>query len=749
MTIEEHIKSYRVRHSLKVALAGSLCVILSAFLHIPAPYFAVMTVHIMMTVHRDNTFEQGIERWLGRSLGAVIGLISVYIFHNMLPLYLFTIFFWLCLSTYLYVEQKFSYASLMVSVATAGVMYTGLVSIGAAEALTVDWIIQIALGVLVVWLIDYLLWPPKTLTSIKESMSRVAGGFRDTVHALISKAKEGESPVPVRTRLTLDTINSISSLVTRAEKEEREGLFPGDLYIKLIAHSKSLFVKLESIDVMLHKDAPFLSEGELSSGIYGVLEAAESTFSDLEDSILRKSSYEYGGGEIHERLHALEEKYIAMRKEAAFSDWEYEEVLELGSFISLLKNAAEDLDEISAAWGAIQSHIASSESSRPLSAPPKVGSYIAQRELKLNIESLKKGIKTGLAVMVIVFGYLYLSLPSGVGLSAIITILVISYQANLGMSHLKARLRFIGCLIGGLYGLTGLYILSQSPHMPILVMVLFLGLFLATYVALGSERVSYAGVQAGLVLPLSLLITNGPPVSLNLALDRFLGIILGCLVVLFILHFVWPQDPIKLLKQKLSAAISDSGLILNLILGRRAGDMEELGREIDSLESKLPSSSALLKDAGYILFGDYKHAGQYLTIIESLEKIYVESESLKRVIYEGPDQSLIDKYMEYMGGHYEKMTDCFADAASRLVSTGKIAGSQDTAAVVEEIRNARDEFRSRRATFAYGSEELERFSLVLTGIDGILGSIATISHAVKEIDESDRSANDYKFAGAR
>ncbi|WP_165285920.1 FUSC family protein [Yersinia pseudotuberculosis] len=124
------------------------------------------------------------------------------------------------------------------------------------------------------------------------------------------------------------------------------------------------------------------------------------------------------------------------------------------------------------------------------------------------------------------------------------TAMITCYVAALGTTgetvH-KLVLRIIGCLIGALMGV--LSIIFIIPHMSDIgqLMALVFGCILvAAWVACGSERIAYAGVQVGLAFLLTVLQGFGPSTDMGVALDRVLGILLGNLVVYLIFSRLWP-----------------------------------------------------------------------------------------------------------------------------------------------------------------------------------------------------------------
>lgn len=124
------------------------------------------------------------------------------------------------------------------------------------------------------------------------------------------------------------------------------------------------------------------------------------------------------------------------------------------------------------------------------------------------------------------------------------TAMITCYVASLGSvaeTVHKLLLRITGCLIGAAMGCAAIFWLM--PHMTgigELMALMFAGSLVAAWVAQGSERISYAGVQIGLAFALTVLQGFGPDVNISVALDRVYGILLGNLVVFLVFTKVWP-----------------------------------------------------------------------------------------------------------------------------------------------------------------------------------------------------------------
>jgi multidrug resistance protein MdtO len=75
--------------------------------------------------------------------------------------------------------------------------------------------------------------------------------------------------------------------------------------------------------------------------------------------------------------------------------------------------------------------------------------------------------------------------------------------------------------------------------------LVFLGVLPAAWIAAGSERISYAGIQVGLAFLLTIFNGYSPTTDMDAAAeDRIAGILVGNLVVYLILTQIWPTSAV-------------------------------------------------------------------------------------------------------------------------------------------------------------------------------------------------------------
>ena len=179
------------------------------------------------------------------------------------------------------------------------------------------------------------------------------------------------------------------------------------------------------------------------------------------------------------------------------------------------------------------------------SADPKsLGEANAKKRLFLpdawtNPNHVRFGLKVALAAMSCYVIYTALDWP-GIH-TAFITCCFIALESTEATMR-KARLRLLGCAIGGLLGF--LSIMYLVPHMESIVSLVFLtaaGAVLAGWVAAGSKQIAYAGVQIAFAFFLCIFQGFAPDTRFAPIRDRIVGIVLGILVTSIVFQYLWPE----------------------------------------------------------------------------------------------------------------------------------------------------------------------------------------------------------------
>ena len=102
-------------------------------------------------------------------------------------------------------------------------------------------------------------------------------------------------------------------------------------------------------------------------------------------------------------------------------------------------------------------------------------------------------------------------------------------------------------------------------------------------------------------------------------------------------------------------------------------------------------------------------------------------------IYGNFDNSLVEAFLTSLAPYSEKITTCFNEVAFRLKSDKNQGKEIDTQLLIEEIDKQLGVFRRTGITHKFGSDDLERLSVVVSSILSILRSLDKISVPVSRI----------------
>jgi multidrug resistance protein MdtO len=160
--------------------------------------------------------------------------------------------------------------------------------------------------------------------------------------------------------------------------------------------------------------------------------------------------------------------------------------------------------------------------------------------------------------------------------TAFITCCFIALE-NTGATMRKGWLRLIGCSIGGLLGF--LAIMYLVPHMEsIISLVLLVAAVsaLAGWIAAGSERISYAGLQMAFAFYMCIFQGFAPDTDFDTIRDRLVGIVLGITVSSIVFHYIWREHAVDRLRATLARVLRN---LSQLLLVPKIGASIEAERE--------------------------------------------------------------------------------------------------------------------------------------------------------------------------
>ena len=201
------------------------------------------------------------------------------------------------------------------------------------------------------------------------------------------------------------------------------------------------------------------------------------------------------------------------------------------------------------------------EADRP---DPRSGLFVP--DALTNPDYVQFALKVTLAAM---FCYVAYNAVDWTGISTAMTTCLIVALRTTGATIRKATLRLVGCAIAGVLALAT--IVFVEPHMTSiteLALVVAAVTAPAAWIALGSQRTAYLGIQMGYTFYLSVLQGFDPGTNVTEFRNRFVGIVFGVVVMTFVFAYVWPERAGTGMARSLATALRRMAE-----LARGAGDL--------------------------------------------------------------------------------------------------------------------------------------------------------------------------------
>jgi multidrug resistance protein MdtO len=243
-----------------------------------------------------------------------------------------------------------------------------------------------------------------------------------------------------------------------------------------------------------------------------------------------------------------------------------------------------------------------------------------------NPKYVQFALKVTLAGML---GYFFYTASDYFGIHTVYYTPLIIALASTGATIHKGLLRIVGCIIGVTLGLIcSVWLIPRYETLGVYLLIVFCLHGLAAWVASGSERISYMGLQIALTFDLGVLKDYGPPTKIDPLRDRFIGIILGVCIISAVFALVWPESAQTIAREKLAACLRAIARLLHL--GGANDGSQSPSRQREQLEleiaSRLSEANSFEEQAAFesLIYGSGPTEGPKLeNAPAAIEEIYV------------------------------------------------------------------------------------------------------------------------------
>lgn len=723
MSLPAYLKEFRVKSALKVALAAVICVLVNNILNLEAIYLAELYTFLILTLFHGQALKVGVESLVAAIVFGALSLVISYLFleSEVLYLILMSLVLFLCM-TFI---KKYFLAVLLTGVLIAITTYMAInESLTVATDTAKNFVVQMIVAVIVCWIVDDYIWPHRSRKTFDLTLSTIFSELGNLYKNYTSEDTEKRyNHHCISTAFV--TFSGLMNLLKRVESEEgRNNYFPDGAYIKIITFARGVFVKTEVLEEFVLKKHAFLDDAKVQSKLNEILSNFSERLLELSKAVSENRAARLKSQDIESSINSLHETYRMMHEVKGEETGYYEDLLAFGAMLPVLDDVSLKLSKIKKFFNIIEKNEYKDMLELRVTHTPKVQEMKTKPFFQFTDETVKVAIRTVIIFWLLLLGQVTIGLPGG----ALVSFYAILFGIipNLGQAFMKSWYGIAGIVSGILYGLAALAIVSVVTHFPILILLFIIGFFISSFATTSPRDISAAGLQAGLVIPYALLYTTGPQVDLDAALTRFLALLSAAFVGLIVLHLVWPVNPFTQLQDNISKSLRVSGGILSRLLILDIKDKEEIDAKVLPLAASLPTSSALLHDAEYVMREEKLHPDEYIHIIESLEEMFADLATIKRTVYSHMENELFHLYMDHMSDDYKTLSEYF-DQVSLLLGSSKTDMSAKISDLKIKIEEDRRAFRDSDIWRKYEPRDVEMNVLLATSLDNMLDALYKIS----------------------
>ena len=490
------------------ALAAVIVTVLLGEGAFPHGHWAITTIFTVSQADAGASLRKAIRRVIGTLVGGLAGILVVCTFADLPALYVPVLAAVVGLGIFASLTTTESYVMILGSLTFVLVTFYPPGADASAAVETGLWrIVAIVIGVICGTGAQLVLWPDDPEVKLREALAARLESVARVLAALAAREDRGDDAPPVPALASEDLTTELDLL---ANTEARHPSLRQ-------RHTEHLALIVEA-------------DRLVTTGVWLVDAARE--WSSTPEARLRRRFRILG-----EECTRLAEALTTGRPPAA-STAPVLDPLEPDGGVAGLRPTLEDMR---LALGRMRNALGFLDPTRPIVAaaldtPARTPLLTPAFSLK-NTEAIALALKAALAIL---FTYVVMhALTWSALVTAGVTAVIVS-QTSFGATIQKSLLRIGGAAFGGALGIVTIMVaMPNITALGGLLIVAGLGFWVSAWIAAGSARISYMGMQAGMAFAMCVTDPSGPTTDLTPAKDRVLGILVGIVAMLFV-DALWP-----------------------------------------------------------------------------------------------------------------------------------------------------------------------------------------------------------------
>lgn len=723
LTLDDHFRRFRVRFAIKVTLASIVCALIGFVFHLSYGYLAPVLIVMIFVAFRDQVVKAGIPAFFAVLVAGGVSLV----FCGVLIEAPFALV--LCMLGWLFLWMAFlgriPFGQVLGGIVIAMTLITVATGSGRPEDLVTAFWTQVFIAVVVAIAFDRLMWRAKSADAVYETLAAIFGDFAGVAQALNEQLR-AQSKDPRALIVHLSDIANLSGLLRHTLRTKSEAEFQLKFRLWLVWERTQVLKRQMRMDAFAALPDTFVAD------FADIIADFARHFRELAEAALHRRPARNIGDGTRRKI----ESFVDLLRDVRFREsGKTEASLLATTLIKFMSHALTDHVRLADAYNAVL------ESGFIDKTQPD-GAVFSLADLFVwpSADDYKTSAKITLIILILLVGILYLDFP-GSTLVAFYAILF-GLTVNLGQLYLKGGTGLLGVVVSLAFGLVGVLVVMQSPHLPILLGLFALGMFVAVYVASGPETMMFMGLQAALLVPYVFVIFEGPEWTLSNAITRTAALVVAAVVSVLVQRSIWPVDPLTMFRKTTARALETIAASWRR-LWEIGGTSEGGGRATapkfpEALIQSFCQPAAWLKDSRYLVGSGHVAASRYARILGYLEEMLAEINLLDRLLRSSKDDAL----RERVNGHLSDTVVTIAEAFEALAAfyrdprnVDELRDLQTRLARLQDITSRR--FDIDGSSFGASVEDQRTASVLVHTIADLAASLASAVDATVELSPFD------------
>src|SRR5260221_1256991 len=558
-THQDLFADLRVRHGIKMGLAGLLALFCTQVLRLPHDNWAILTVVVLMSARFVGSVAlKAIMRVIGTIAGAFVGVWLVGDYTSTPAIFLPVLFLVMAFTSYKFGQlgaRQVPYAYYLLGFTALTIATDGVTDPTQAWQIGLDRTEEILVGIMSSLLVTSVLWPRYA----REEFFEAGRAALTTINRLVLAHVQASMDAAIA-RSETEEIHSIfdqqlSSLRNLQQAGARESTFFSARLSNYNAFLVSL-INLFHVGLYLsrHRVEPWFLD-HIRQETETLLAAISDEFNIL--TTARSPGEKLRSGRLKETFAALQEKVNEIRDHGVLSATPLQSVIAFAGHFAAIRSLCDELNNIRSAMEGLPRF------SQPLPEAKPHWDFLPN----IDWSWVKIGVKGGLAAVIAVLLLKWINPPGSASIPPMAWILTIFGRPFLqagGTGDLRAfqnaflkALTLVSCIF--LLILTTPFLAGYAVMNFVLVLIL---------VQFGFLTARSAGINSWMLvgfLTISALVGLNPqvPVASQTIIDTFLGLMIGIGIGTVVGRLIWPVLPQRVLRDNLLTLFAQMKALLS------------------------------------------------------------------------------------------------------------------------------------------------------------------------------------------